>query len=181
MPWLSFVFSTEFQIRLVGNVNPFSIKPTVMHVKIPERNMNFVSLKSYHTLANRRNLILPDSEIFQNFAGAQLFMSFTIFQCGRNHDGKISFDATRGISTDQNQKCVRFGKYVKKGKRAIKLGQENKKGSNLRLIFECYYEKMSNCQYLWFICHFYVVHFKSEIREEKNSTILDVFNSLEQV
>ena len=39
-----------------------------MHVKIPERNMNFASLKSYyHRLANRRNLILPDSEIFQNF------------------------------------------------------------------------------------------------------------------
>ena len=114
-------------------------------------------------------------------AGAQLFMWFPIFQCGWNHDGKISFDATRGIYRDQNKKCVRFGKYVKKGKHAIKLGQENKKGSNLRLIFESYYKKMSNCQHLWFICHFYVVHFKSEIREEKNSTILDVFSSLEQV
>ena len=41
-----------------------------MWVRIPGKNINFASLKSfYHRLANTKNLILPNSEIFQNFEG----------------------------------------------------------------------------------------------------------------
>ena len=50
-----------------GNNNPFSIKPTVVWVKISEKkNISFFGLRSrYNRLANRKKLILPLEKYFK--------------------------------------------------------------------------------------------------------------------
>ena len=67
------------------NNNPFSIKPTVVWVKISEKkNISFFVLRSrYNRLANRKKLILPLEKYFKTLkdviTGTDLF---TIFQIG---------------------------------------------------------------------------------------------------
>ena len=49
-----------------GNNNPFSIKPTVVWIKVSEKNIYRSSFRSrYHRLANRKKLILPLEKYFK--------------------------------------------------------------------------------------------------------------------
>ena len=68
-----------------GNSNPFSIKPTVIWVKIFEKkNISFSGLIScYNRLASRKKLILPLEKYFQTLKVMVVGIeSFTIFQSG---------------------------------------------------------------------------------------------------
>ena len=86
-----------------GNNNPFSIKPTVVWIKVSEKNIYCSSFRSrYHRLANRKKLILPLEKYFKTLKNmiigtscTQLFESFTTFHSGRNNGVEIlDFDAT---------------------------------------------------------------------------------------
>ena len=74
------------------NNNPFSIKRTVVWVKISEKkNISFWGLRSrYNRPANRKKLILPLEKHFKTLndmiSGTELF---TIFQSGQNNDVKL--------------------------------------------------------------------------------------------
>ena len=77
---------------LPGNNSPFSIKSTVLWVKISEKkNISFSGLRSrYNRLANRRKLILPLEKYFKALkdmiSGTELC---TIFQSGQNNGVKL--------------------------------------------------------------------------------------------
>ena len=82
------------------NNNPFSIKPTVVWVKISEKkNISFFGLRSrYNRLANRKKLILPLEKYFKTLkdmiSGTELC---TIFQSGQNQGVKLrAFDEYSG-------------------------------------------------------------------------------------
>ena len=100
-----FVYSINFQKMQIpatqtsifpGNNNPFSIKPTVLWVKISEKkNISFSSLRSrYSRLANRKKLILPLEKYFktlkETISGTELCI---VFQSGQNNGVKLwAFD-----------------------------------------------------------------------------------------
>ena len=82
------------------NNNPFSIKPTVVSVKVSEKkNISFFSLRSrFNRLANRKKLILSLEKYFKTLkdmiSGTELF---TIFQIGGNSGAKLwVFDGYSG-------------------------------------------------------------------------------------
>ena len=89
-----------------GNNNHFSIKPTVVWVKISEKNHQFFRFEiSYHRLANRENLILPLRNSFKSLKDLALparnFLShLQFFKSGRKNAFEIlTLDATiRDIS-----------------------------------------------------------------------------------
>ena len=83
-----------------GHNNPFSLKPTVVWVKISEKeNISFFVLRSsYNRQANSKKLILPLEKYFKTLkdmiSGTELL---TIFQSGKNNGLKLwSFDEYSG-------------------------------------------------------------------------------------
>ena len=82
------------------NNNPFSLKPTVVWVKISEKkNISSFDLRShYNRLANKKKLILPLEKYLKTLkdmiSGTELL---TIFQSGRNNAVKLwAFDGYSG-------------------------------------------------------------------------------------
>ena len=87
-----------------GNDNPFSIKPTLVWVKIFEKkNISFSGLNSrYNRLANRKKLVLPLEKYFKTLKDMIIGTeSFTIFQSGWNNGVKLwAFDEYSGAFPD---------------------------------------------------------------------------------
>ena len=88
-----------------ANKNPFSIKPTVVWVKISEKkNISFSGLRSrYNRLANRKKLILPLKKYFKTLKDMIIGTeSFTVFQSGWNNGVKLwAFDEYPGAFPDK--------------------------------------------------------------------------------
>ena len=99
-----------------GNNNPFSIKPTVVWVKIFEKkNISFFSRRScYNRLANRKKLILSLEKYFETVKEMIIATeSFTVFQSEWDNGIKLwTFDEHSGAFLDKVTLDIYFADEV---------------------------------------------------------------------